>query len=651
MRLRRRARSSRIHVHSPASAHDQRSAPLAEPAFAWLLGLLALPWLLHTGLVLGSSLGATPLAGRASAWSLIVGSCAGAWLLGMVARRSLPAPPSAADDVPAEPPAPQLTRMLSALSLAGGVAFAFPLLSAALLPITAYDAIAYRLPVIAQWLDAGRIAWVSSDDPVRNGYPLGQEAVSALLAAASGSLRFAGMTSYLYVAAAAVAIAWLARACQVRAPVARAAAASFLLVPMLILNAPSGYVDAAFASACVCLFCGAALCGVLRPAALRPSPWLLLAAGMAAAHVLALKGTGLPFVVLVVGLCVLRALVQRAAPSLIAIGTFLLAAAPGLFWPLRNVVHTGNPLWPIRVSVGGKVLLAGVGSAEQILDVAANTPAQLAGHAPFTRVLLTWLQWRGPALDFDYRFSGLGYAWLLVALPALLALLFRLWRDASARARHAPVAFVALLTAACFALQPMAWWSRYTLWLWGAGALAIACQLEHALRRRDTRAQNLLVWALTLLSLSEAGFALAHVHGLQRAVERYMQPAAAHDSSFLQSLDLQHASQAKRWIAPDFWQLGLTRDARICRTQWKPNTDNANLDGVFAQLSPRPRLFVVRDERVSWAQTKQEWQRVGCPALLVFRGSPVLAAAQADPSVSVRSVRAFDPLYLLRPIP
>jgi hypothetical protein len=621
---------------------------LAEPAFAWLVGLLALPWFLHAGVVLSSSLGAAPLSGRAPAWLISVGSLAGAGLLGLFARRqaglvSTSTPPSAADALP--------VRLLCAMQVAGGVAFAYPLLSAAFLPITAYDAVAYRLPVIAQWLDAGRIAWVSSDDPVRNGYPLGQEAISAIIAAASGSLRFAGMTSYLYVAPAAVAIAWLARVCQVRASVARAAAASFLLVPMLILNAPSGYADAAFASACVCLFCSVALCVASRSSG-QPSPWLLLVAGMATAHVLALKGTGLPFVVLVLGLCAVRALYQRRGLSLAALGTFSLAAAPGLFWALRNVVHTGNPLWPIRVSFGGKVLLAGVGSAEQILDVVANTPAQLASHAPLTRVLLTWLQWLGPALDFDYRFSGLGYAWLLLAVPALLALLLRLWREPALRARHAPIMFVMLLTAACFALQPMAWWSRYTLWLWGAGALAIACQLEHALRERDPRAQSLPLLALTLLALSEAGFALAHVHGLQRAVERHLQPAAAGPrTSFLQSLDLQHARQAKRWIAPEFWQLGLTHDARICRTQWKPNTDNANLDGVLSQLTPRPALFVLPDEHVSWAKTKQAWQQVGCPALLVFRGSPVLAAAQADPGVSVRSVVAFDPLYVLHAQP
>ena len=530
------------------------------------------------------------------------------------------------------------------LPIASAVAVAYPLVTAALLPIIAYDAIAYRLPTLAQWLDAGRIAWVSSDDPVRNGYPMGQEAVSAVIAAASGSLRFASTTSYFYVIAAACAIHWLARCCGVRAAFARAAAATFLLVPMLILNAPSGYVDASFASACVCFFCSAALC---LPGA---SPWLFFTAGMAAAHVLALKGTGLPFLVLIVGVCGVRALWQRRAPSPAAIGGCVLATVPGLFWPLRNLVQTGNPLWPIRVSIGGKELLPGVGTAEQILDVASNTPAALASHAPPVRVLLTWLQWRGPAMDFDYRLSGLGYAWLYLALPAQVALLYRLWREPELRARHAPIAFVLLLTAACFALQPMAWWPRYTLWVWGAGALAIGCQLELALREHRVRVQTVLALALTLLAAGEGAWALAHVHGMHLALRRYDQRPAEprRGATFLESLDLQHALQAKRWIDPAFWQLGLQHDARVCRAQWKPNTDNTNLDGVFAQLTPRPTLSIVDDDHVNWRQTKQAWERAGCPALLLFRGSPVLAAARADAAVNVRVIRAFDPLYMLR---
>jgi hypothetical protein len=613
------------------------SSAQSQPAFAWLIGLLALPWFLHGGVVLFSSLGAKPLS-PLPAWLLILGSLAGAVLLARSAR-SLARPPSAE---PSAPPAPFVPLLLKALSVGSLVAFVYPLLTALLLPIIAYDAISYRMPVVAQWLDAGRIAWVSSDDAVRNGYPLGCEAVSALVAAASGGLRFASSTSFLYVAPAAVAIAWLARVCGLRASIARAAAASYLLVPMLILNVPSGYVDAAFASACVCLFCTATLC------VSTASPWLLLAAGMSAAHVIALKGTGLPFAVLVVGLCVLRALLQRKSPALPGLGLFLLGSLPGFFWPLRNVINAGNPLYPIRISLGGKVLLPGVGSAEQILDVAGNTPKLLAVHAPPVRVLLTWLQWTGPALDFDYRLSGLGYAWPFIAVPSLLWLVYRLWREPETRARYAPIGFALLLTAACFALQPMAFWSRYTLWLWGVGALAIGCALERVMHERSARFQQLCAagWALTMLL--EAGYALAHVGGLHLAVRRYsLLPEPR--PSFFESLDLRHAIQAKKgWIAPELWETTLTTEAPICRAQWKPKTDNPNLDGVLAQLSPRPSVVIVPDDDVPWNETKRSWREAGCPSLLVFKGSPVLAAAQADPEVQSRVVRAFDPLYLLR---
>ena len=134
------------------------------------------------------------------------------------------------------------------------------LLTSILLPIVAYDAIAYRIPTIANWLDAGRVAWVPTDDPVRNGYPMGQESVSAVLAAMTGSMRFVATTSFVHVAAGAVSIWLFCEECGIRRPLARAAGATFVLVPMVLLNAPSGYVDAAFAGAVVSLLCLVALC-------------------------------------------------------------------------------------------------------------------------------------------------------------------------------------------------------------------------------------------------------------------------------------------------------------------------------------------------------------------------------------------------------
>jgi hypothetical protein len=140
------------------------------------------------------------------------------------------------------------------------------------------------------------------------------------------------------------------------------------------------------------------------------------------------------------------------------------------------------------------------------------------------------------------------------------------------------------------------------------------------------------------------------VHGVHLAVRRYPQLSASADApSFLESMDLQHGIQAKKsWIAPEFWQLELVHEPRVCRGEWKPYTDNANLDGVLAQLSPRPSVNIVPDDHVPWAETKRRWRGAGCPSLLVFRGSPVLAALQADPDVQARRVRAFDALYVVR---
>jgi hypothetical protein len=114
-------------------------------------------------------------------------------------------------------------------------------------------------------------------------------------------------------------------------------------------------------------------------------------------------------------------------------------------------------------------------------------------------------------------------------------------------------------------------------------------------------------------------------------------------------VSLRHATNAKHWIAPEFWKLGLEHDRDVCRGAWKPMTDNANLDGVMAQFAPRPAMHIVSDDQETWTQTRQAWQDARCPALLLFRGSPVLEFARQDPEVSVTRAVAFDALFVVRP--
>jgi hypothetical protein len=617
------------------------TARIQGPIWAALLAALALPWFVHAMAVLLSALGARPLSGRVVAVSVLAGAALVALALAGWATDPGPARSTSA-------PLRAWPRAITmALSATGALAFVLPLLLAVLLPVVAYDALAYRLPVIAQWLDAGRIAWVATDDPVRNGYPMGQEAVSAVIAAATGSMRWAGATSFSFVASGALAIWVVAEACGVRRELARAAAAVFVLAPMMILNAPSGYVDAAFAGASVALFCTAAL---LAQAA-RPEALLLAATGMAAAHVLALKGTGIAFVGLaalgVVGTRMWRFRGASEPRSVVSaarsVGAALAWAAPGAYWCARDLVHTGNPLWPIRVKVAGHTLLRGIGTLDQILDTAHNTPAAFVALGTAERVLRSWMQWSGPAVDFDDRMAGLGWAWPLLAVPAIALFASRRARGQQARA---PIAFVLMLTAVCFALQPMSWWPRYTLWVWGGGALAMAAAAEHAAATGRQALLAVCLAAATALCVAEGAVAVTHAKDAKTAVLRWRERGTGNTGKLD---DARHALNATSWISPEFWALGIERHSDVCRTEWTPKTDNANLDGVLAQLSPRPRVHVLRDKHRSWPSVRRAWQATGCTELLLLERSPVLGYATRDPGVSVERAVAFDPLFIVRP--
>jgi hypothetical protein len=326
-----------------------------------------------------------------------------------------------------------------------------------------------------------------------------------------------------------------------------------------------------------------------------------------------------------------------------------LLISPGAFWVLRNVMHTGNPLWPVTLAAFGQTVFPGQATMAQVLDVAHNTPKEIAALPGVLRTAFTWLQLSGPAVDFDDRLAGLGYAWPLFALPALGSVLAQRLRAKQQPRQQppqlAPAVPVILLTALCLVLQPMNWWPRYTLWLWGAGALALAVCAEGVVssnaKDAETWVQRALV-ALLVVSGSEGIFALCHVQGAHLALRRWQR---AQDLAAV--FDVRRGFNAVDWVAPAWWQLGLEQQGHVCRGGWKPGTDNTNLDGVFAQLHPRPRVHWVEDEGQSWPAARKQALANGCPALPLFPGSPVLASALQDPSVSVEKRLAFDPLFVV----
>ena len=335
-----------------ASSADVIAAMLAISCFAWCV---------HASVVLASALGLHPLVGRAPAWAILVGSFAAALAVGRrTLRRGERAMHGTAlgTTVATTEELPRAARFvllgLPCLAVAALVASLARGLSG---PITAYDAVSYRLPVIAQWLDQGRVAWVTTDDAVRNGYPMGQEAISAAIVAATGTFRFTGVTSFLFLAVGALSLWAFAEGAGVQRIFARAGASVFALVPMVLLNAPSSYVDAAFGAAAVSLFCLAALVACTDTGVLGAP--IALGAGMAASHVLCLKGTGVAFVGLTAALALVVILRAKRfdgrafAPAVLAASvapsgcsaTWCTRKIHSTQWPSRGTGTRGSRAW------------------------------------------------------------------------------------------------------------------------------------------------------------------------------------------------------------------------------------------------------------------------------------------------------------------
>src|SRR5262252_8871125 len=191
-------------MHSRGTAVD--------PVLGGLVGVLAFPWCVHLGVVSGSALGFPVLEGRGAALCILALSAASSAAAGAYAARR--SPPSA--EPSGGPVGETVERALRLMKVAAGLALATALATGVLLPVIAYDSLSYRLPTIAGWFDAGRVVWVAADDPVRNGYPMGHEAVGACLIAAFQSFRWATSPSVFFVLAGILALYHAVRSTGIR---------------------------------------------------------------------------------------------------------------------------------------------------------------------------------------------------------------------------------------------------------------------------------------------------------------------------------------------------------------------------------------------------------------------------------------------------
>jgi hypothetical protein len=195
---------------------------------------------------------------------------------------------------------------------------------------------------------------------------------------------------------------------------------------------------------------------------------------------------------------------------------------------------------------------------------------------------------------------------------------------------------VLALSGACWLLQPLSFWPRLSSWLWGAAALAIALLASELAQRARAQGALAVVLSSALLALPEALYALAHVKGLDRL------------GLALLRQDSITALVRVAGIDGGFVRRALVGKRDVCRTPWRLGTDDANLDGIVAQLSPRPRMHVIDDGR--WSALPSAVRARGCDQLIAIGDSPLLSSAPASWARRIETATAFGPCHLI-PVP
>lgn len=445
-----------------------------------------------------------------------------------------------------------------------------------------WDGLYYHLPAIHEWAVAGRVAWLTSppDVPFVN-YPLGVEATTFLLHRLHGAESLLNAGNLWYWPLAVLAVVVIAGRLGASAAWAWLAGALVSSSPVLVAQSLTCYTDPAFAATVLASLAATML--VLFPAGgSRAGPWVLW--GAALGLMAGAKGSGVPFAlidaVLVVAVLAWRergAVARRWPQLLLAAGA---ALATGGYWYLRNALLTGNPVHPIQVAIGHKVVFPGY---DHVQFSEANLPAWLAAYPAWLRMPVSWLQLDAPIHGYAPT-GGLGYLWLVACVPAIAVmavLVARRRRDRFA----AEYLFLAGLVVLLLGAQTSSWWARFTVWLIGLGLPALVVLLQRAQAAARAGLARVLVIVVAMGCVALAGWETNRTLALEQQEGR-LPASGGGRADYRTSLQyifpgLDRTPGLDRFLAAD--TIGRTRWGRL----------GTLMGGVLSQPPGRRRLVVL----------------------------------------------------------
>ena len=280
--------------------------------------------------------------------------------------------------------------------VAAGIALLF-LLEAITRPPAGWDGLVYHLPLAIKWLQQGSLAFIEESWKFQmpsngNLFPLFLMSV--------GSERLLSLVSLPFTLLAMLAIYSMARQLSASREEAILAVLGFATMPIVLYHTFSVMVDI-FASA----FFLSSLCLLLvlfQQQKQRDEKRLSLAmiAGLAFGLGLGARYIYVPLLFVMTGLCALAVMHSTASlqpgkwkqvagtTAVFAIGSLI----SSLFWYVRNVMATGNPMHPLQFSIGENGIQV---SARALKEAARDTMSyDLGSHSCMVagdRNILHWL--------------------------------------------------------------------------------------------------------------------------------------------------------------------------------------------------------------------------------------------------------------------
>ena len=385
-----------------------------------------------------------------------------------------------------------------------------------LFPSYTWDALWYHLPIVGYIMQNGAIQEIANNSFIEqfiNIFPKNIELLFLWNIIFLKSDILTDLTQMVFALMGVLTVCSLAIKLKVKEKNAIYSGLLFFFTPIMILQSTTNYVDIAISVLFIVALNFLVSDGVitsedseLRITNEKRRKIFLLFGGLAAGMLLGAKGSGPLFIVILSSLVIIQKIrkhivytrnqgVCKEYKMLDSVKSYLIfftvpTLLMGGYWYMKNWVLYNNPVYPMEVSIFGKIFFKGL-----YKEMIEPVPGIINRLSFFTRPVYVWLEYVEYYL-YDSRLGGLGPVWFILFIPSLG---FSLLHAAKNRKYH--FLAIAAIVMAGFFLYPRNWTPRYVIFIVGLGALSFGYAMDYFNKRgRAIRIIALLLTVYTFLT-------------------------------------------------------------------------------------------------------------------------------------------------------